>query len=79
MKIYIGNLHVKASACELHDLFLRFGEVVSAKVMTDTAGRSQRHGYVDMRGIANGQKAIQQLNRLNFMNLFLDVYEVDEP
>lgn len=76
MKIFVGNLHSNASEAELRDLFCQFGEVSYITIIRDTTGKSQGCAFVEMKLGANGQLAIKKLNRLNFMQHFLDVHEV---
>lgn len=79
MKIFVGNLHANASEVMLRDLFSQYGEVVSVMIATNEAGTPEGYGYVEMGKDENGYKAIGQLNKINFMNQFLDIYEADEP
>ncbi|WP_262888381.1 RNA recognition motif domain-containing protein [Chitinophaga eiseniae] len=76
MKIYIGNLHCKASEKELYDLFVAFGMVLWIEMYTDANGKSLGYGYVYMKDNKEGRSAITGLNNLNFMNQFLNIYEV---
>ncbi len=76
MKIYIGNLHLKASETELAGLFETFGNVRSAGIIMDKQnGRSRGFGFVQMESQDAGIKAIQALNRLNYKNQYLEVSE----
>ena len=48
-KIYVGNLPFSTTEDELDELFAQYGEVVSAKVITDRdTGRSRGFGFVEM-------------------------------
>ena len=63
MNIYVGNLPFSLSEEELRNLFAQYGEVVSAKVMTDKfTGRSRGFGFVEMSDQEAGQNAINALN-----------------
>ncbi|NLR61034.1 RNA-binding protein [Chitinophaga polysaccharea] len=77
MKIYIGNLHSKASEKELYDLFVAFGMVLLIELSTDVNGKSLGYAYVYMKDSNEGRSAITGLNNLNFMNQFLNIYEVE--
>ncbi len=47
--IFVGNLPFSASADEVRELFEQYGEVMSAKVITDRdTGRSRGFGFVEM-------------------------------
>jgi RNA recognition motif-containing protein len=76
MKIYIGNLHLKASETERTRLFETFGNVRSADIIMDKPnGQSRGFGFVQMDSQDAGIKAIHALNRLNYMNQYLEVSE----
>ncbi len=60
----------------LHDLFATHGEVLSVIIATDDNGSPQGYGHVEMKEL-DAQKAIKQLNKINFMNQFLDIHETD--
>ena len=62
MKIYVGNLNFRATDDSLRDLFSPYGEVTSAKVITDKeTGRSRGFGFVEMSDEAASKKAIAEL------------------
>ncbi|RFM32564.1 RNA recognition motif domain-containing protein [Chitinophaga silvisoli] len=76
MKIYIGNLHLKASETELTKLFEAFGNVHSAGIIMDKKnGQSRGFGFVLMESQEGGMKAIHALNQLNYKNQYLEVSE----
>lgn len=63
MNIYVSNLSYTATSESLQELFSQFGEVSSAKVITDReTGRSRGFGFVEMPDDNEGQKAIDGLN-----------------
>jgi RNA recognition motif-containing protein len=63
MNIYVSNLSFNTSDVELQDLFSKFGEVSSAKVITDReTGRSRGFGFVEMPNDAEGKEAMASLN-----------------
>src|SRR4249919_2053868 len=56
MNIYVSNLSFSTSDAELQDLFSKFGEVASAKVITDReTGRSRGFGFVEMPNDEEGR------------------------
>ena len=62
-KLYVGNLAFSVTSESLQDSFSGFGEVQSAKVMTDReTGRSKGFGFVEMGTDAQAQAAIDGLN-----------------
>ena len=67
MNIYVSHLSWGTSSEGLGNLFMQFGEVSSANVITDReTGRSRGFGFVEMPSDEEGQKAIDQLNGTNF-------------
>jgi RNA recognition motif-containing protein len=67
MNIYIANLSYGVNDADLKELFQEFGEVSSAKVITDRdSGRSRGFGFVEMPNEAEAQKAIEELNEVEY-------------
>lgn len=63
MNIYVGNLSYQMTEEELQEAFAQFGEVTSAKIITDReTGRSKGFGFVEMTDSDGGQKAIEELD-----------------
>jgi RNA recognition motif-containing protein len=63
MNMYVSNLGFHITEFELRKLFEPFGEVSSAKVITDReTGRSRGFGFVEM---PSGTDASQAMSRLN--------------
>lgn len=63
MNIYVGNLSWNLKDQDLSDLFTPFGEVTSAKIVTDKlTQRSKGFGFVEMPNKEEAQNAINQLN-----------------
>ena len=63
MNIYVSNLSFNTSDAELNDLFSTFGQVSSAKVITDReTGRSRGFGFVEMPSDDEGKAAMSGLN-----------------
>lgn len=60
--IFVGNLPFSTSAEEVRSLFEQYGQVHSAKVITDReTGRSRGFGFVEM-DLEDADAAIQALN-----------------
>ncbi|SHM48259.1 RNA recognition motif domain-containing protein [Chryseobacterium polytrichastri] len=75
MNIFVSNINYATKEYELHDLFAGYGEVSSAKIVTDReTGRSRGFGFVEM-GDAEGQQAIEDLNGKEFNGKELNVSE----
>jgi len=67
MNIYVSNLSYNSTSESLEELFAGFGEITSAKVITDRyTGDSRGFGFVEMPNKADGQKAIDTLNDTDF-------------
>jgi len=63
MNIYVGNLPFSVSDQDLEAQFAEFGEVSSARVISDRdTGRSKGFGFVEMPNQAEAEEAIKQLN-----------------
>jgi len=63
MDIYVGNLAYSTNDESLKDAFSAYGEVTSARVVTDRmTGRSKGFGFVEMPDRAQAQAAIDALN-----------------
>ena len=63
MNIYVGNLSWNLKDQDLTNLFSPFGEVASAKIVTDKfTQRSKGFGFVEMPDDTQAQAAIDQLN-----------------
>jgi RNA recognition motif-containing protein len=67
MNIYISNLSYGVTDADLTELFSEYGEVTSAKVITDReTGKSRGFGFVEMANESEGQKAIDELNEAEY-------------
>jgi len=75
-KLYVGNLPYSCDDKTLQDTFSQFGEVTSARVITDRAsGRSKGFGFVEMTDASSANKAIEGLNGRDFMGRNINVSE----
>ncbi len=62
MNIYAGNLSYDISEDDLKGAFEEFGEVTSAKIISDRYnGRSKGFGFVEMPSSEEGKAAIEAL------------------
>ncbi|HVU94799.1 MAG TPA: RNA-binding protein [Puia sp.] len=76
MQIYIGNLSEMTTAHQLAHLFLPFGHVQFSHIERDArTGRSLRFGFIEM-DMPNAKSAIKKLNRILFMNAYVEVAAV---
>lgn len=63
MNIYVSNLGFSVQDEDLKEYFEEYGEVTSAKVITDKfTNRSRGFGFVEMSDDSAAQKAIKELN-----------------
>jgi len=63
MNMYVSNLSFHTNDESLKALFTPFGNVTSAKVITDRdSGQSRGFGFVEMDIVAEGQAAMKGLN-----------------
>ncbi|MGN6619311.1 MAG: RNA recognition motif domain-containing protein [Ilyomonas sp.] len=63
MNLYVSNLGFHVGNQELKDLFSAYGEVTSAKVITDReTNRSRGFGFVEMTNQSEAETAISKLN-----------------
>lgn len=61
--MYVSNLGYHTSEDDLRKLFEQFGQVSSAKVITDReTGNSRGFGFVEMESNAEADAAISKLN-----------------
>lgn len=63
MNIYVSNLSFDLQDEDLKKFFVPYGEVSSARIITDKiTDRSRGFGFVEMADVAAGGKAIAELN-----------------
>jgi RNA recognition motif-containing protein len=63
MNIYVSNLSFAVQDEDLREYFSEYGEVTSAKVITDKmTNRSRGFGFVEMSNDEAAQKAIAELD-----------------
>jgi RNA recognition motif-containing protein len=63
MNIYVSNLSFNVQDEDLREYFEEYGEVSSAKVITDKfTNRSRGFGFVEMPDDAAAEKAIKELD-----------------
>lgn len=75
-KLYVGNIAFSVTEDELKELFVKVGEVESAKIITDPAtGRSKGFGFVEMTSEEDAKKAIEAVNGTSFKERALVVNE----
>ncbi len=76
MDIYVGSLPFKMKEVELREIFEKYGEVSSAKIIIDKMTRqSKGFGFVEMPDDAQAKEAISNLNGQEFGGRTLVVNE----
>lgn len=76
INIYVGNLSFGTVQDELRELFEQYGQVESARVITDRfTGRSRGFGFVEMANREEGMRAIEELDSRDFNGRTLRVNE----
>ena len=79
MNIYVGNIAWGVSDDELEALFAQYGEVNSARIITDReSGRSKGFGFVEMANADSANAAIEALNGNDFGGRDLRVNQAKE-
>ena len=76
MNIYVGNLPREATEDDLRQAFEEFGQVTSAKIITDKfTGDSRGFGFVEMPNNPEAQSAISGLDGKDLKGRALRVNE----
>lgn len=74
--IFISNLSFRLKNEDLQRAFEEYGEVSSAKIITDKyTGRSRGFGFVEMPDDESANKAIEELNGAEFDGKVISVAE----
>ncbi|CAN5785310.1 RNA-binding protein [soil metagenome] len=76
MNIYVGNLNFRTTEATLREHFAAFGEVTSARVITDReTNRSRGFGFVEMPNDEEARAAIEALDGVEFEGRELNINE----
>lgn len=63
MNMYVSNLSFHTTDEDLRKLFMQYGTVASAKVITDReTGRSRGFGFVEMESAKEANEAMKNVN-----------------
>ena len=74
MNIYVSNLSFNVQDEDLKEFFTPYGEVTSAKIITEReTGRSRGFGFVEMADETASNKAITELNGATVENRAISV------
>lgn len=76
MNIYVGNLAYEVNDDDLNVAFAEYGEVASARVITDRySGRSRGFGFVEMTNNDEAKAAITGVNGKDIKGRTVNVNE----
>ena len=76
MNIYVSNLSFNVQDEDLREFFAPYGEVTSAKVITDReTGKSRGFGFVEMSDDAASKTAIAELDQATVEGRVIKVME----
>lgn len=80
-KLYVGNLSFNTGENRLRELFQNYGNVASAKIITDRdSGNSKGFGFVEMGSDTEAQAAISGTNGIDLDGRQIKVNEaMDKP
>ena len=74
MNIFVAGLSYQITDADLKELFEEYGEVSSAKIISDReTRRSKGYGFVEMATEEDGQRAIDELNDAEYDGRTLSV------
>ena len=76
MNIYVSNLSFNVQDEDLREFFTPYGEVTSAKIISDKfTGQSRGFGFVEMSDNEAAKKAIAELDQANVEGRAIKVME----
>lgn len=75
-RVVVGNLSERATIEELRNLFTDYGHVISVNIAKSReTGKPRGFGVVEMDTKENAEKAINTLNKTNFLDKRILVYQ----
>lgn len=78
MNIYVGNLPYAVSEEDLSNMFTKYGEVTSVKLISDRySGRSKGFAFVEMPDNSQADVAIKALNKSRLQDREIKVNQVE--
>lgn len=80
MNIYAGNLNYSVTEEDLEQVFVKYGEVTSVKIIRDKyTDQSKGFGFIEMANDNEAQKAIDELNGTELKGRELRVNQARPP
>ena len=76
--LYIKNLDTRIDDKVLHQMFTKFGDILSSKVAKDAAGNSKGHGFVQFQTPGAAENAIYEMNGKVFQNRPISIEKCDK-
>jgi RNA recognition motif-containing protein len=78
-RLFAGNLDFSTTEHELRDVFGAFGNVVSAKVITDReTGQSRGFGFIEFEDDEGAKRAVSELDGSSLNGRSINVNEARE-
>lgn len=78
-RLFVGNLAWKSTDASLEELFAGYGNVVSARIITDRdTGKSRGFAFVEMETEEGAKTAMDSLNNYDFEGRVIRVSEARE-
>ncbi len=71
--LFVKGISTDASPREIYELFSKCGEIISCKIREDEDGNLLGYGYINYYNLESAEKAIADLNKMNFKNSVLEV------
>ena len=66
-KLFVSNLSFRVKDDDLKQVFSQYGEIISAKVITDNqSGRSRGFAFIEMQNDEEAEKAFKELNEAEY-------------
>lgn len=79
LRIYVSNIPFTATDVQFDELFAPYGPVKSAKLITDReTGRPRGFGFVEMEDDGDAERAIKELNGLEWGGRKIVVQQAQE-
>ena len=78
VNIFVKGFSQKATPREIYELFVKYGEIISAKICANEDGDLLGYGYINYYNLDSAENAIVNLNKTKFMNSELEVEHFHE-
>lgn len=72
--LYIKNLPINMSEDQLTELFERFGDIISVKIVFDEKGVSKGFGFVCFENVQDAERALERMNGYPLKGKKLQIY-----